>query len=498
MGVGKKSLFLGIIFILMVYQNCAPMHSSSESSSLENLESFDYESLWVKTIQPKCASCHNSSSPAGGIDLSSHSAIISSGSVRPGNKSSSTFYLEVEAGTMPPGAPLSQQEINDIGIWIDNGATSTSGSGGGYIGPIVDAGPDQSSQLPLTAVNLPGYADSRDENLVRIQWTQISGPNTANLQGEFSFTLSVSNLVVGVYVFQLEAEDTEGATSADSVQLTITGMPNVAPTISAGADQTITLPTSSASLTGTASDSDGTIASVAWTQVNGPATVSFTSANQLSTAVNGLTAAGSYDLQLAATDDEGASASDVVRIVVNSANNISPTANAGADVTIQLPTNMATLNGMGTDPDGTIASYAWGQISGPSTATLAGANTANLTASNLIAGDYEFELTVADDGGATSSDRAKIIVQVQTPTFTEINTTILQPKCVNCHGAVNPKGNYAVDNYINTIKGVAPGNPNASALYLRSADGSMPPGNPLTSAEYEKIRLWILDGAQNN
>ncbi|MEO6135548.1 MAG: right-handed parallel beta-helix repeat-containing protein, partial [Ginsengibacter sp.] len=42
-----------------------------------------------------------------------------------------------------------------------------------------------------------------------------------------------------------------------------------------------------------------------------------------------------------------------------------PTANAGANVSITLPTNTATLNGSGLDSDGTISSYKWVKISGP-------------------------------------------------------------------------------------------------------------------------------------
>ena len=47
-----------------------------------------------------------------------------------------------------------------------------------------------------------------------------------------------------------------------------------------------------------------------------------------------------------------------------------PTANAGNNITMTLPTNSATLSGSGTDADGTIASYAWTRVSGPTTFTL--------------------------------------------------------------------------------------------------------------------------------
>ena len=45
--------------------------------------------------------------------------------------------------------------------------------------------------------------------------------------------------------------------------------------------------------------------------------------------------------------------------------NQSPTANAGTNQAITLPTSTVSLSGSGTDPDGTISSYAWAKVSGP-------------------------------------------------------------------------------------------------------------------------------------
>ena len=46
------------------------------------------------------------------------------------------------------------------------------------------------------------------------------------------------------------------------------------------------------------------------------------------------------------------------------ATNQSPTAKAGSDQTITLPTSTVSLSGSGTDPDGTISAYSWTKISG--------------------------------------------------------------------------------------------------------------------------------------
>lgn len=82
-----------------------------------------------------------------------------------------------------------------------------------------------------------------------------------------------------------------------------------------------------------------------------------------------------------------------------------PTVSAGPNQTIVQPDNDANLTGTASDPDGTIASYLWTQVSGPSTAVLTPNNTANITVSSLTTvGAYVFNLTVTDNNGETSTD----------------------------------------------------------------------------------------------
>lgn len=90
--------------------------------------------------------------------------------------------------------------------------------------------------------------------------------------------------------------------------------------------------------------------------------------------------------------------------------NQSPVANAGADLPITLPTNSVTLSGSGTDGDGSISSYAWSQVSGPSTSTINSASSASTTVSNLSQGTYIFRLTVKDNGGLTATDDVTVTV----------------------------------------------------------------------------------------
>jgi beta-glucanase (GH16 family) len=182
---------------------------------------------------------------------------------------------------------------------------------------------------------------------------------------------------------------------------------NAPPVVNAGADKAVTLPASSVVINGSATDADGTITAYAWTRQSGPNTPSLTGANTANLTANGLIA-GTYLFRLTATDNQGTTAYDEVNVVVSG--NTAPTANAGADKAVTLPTNSVVVNGTGTDPGGSITAYAWTRMSGPNTPTLTGANTANLTVSGLIAGTYVYRLTVTDNGGVTGIDDVNIVV----------------------------------------------------------------------------------------
>lgn len=90
--------------------------------------------------------------------------------------------------------------------------------------------------------------------------------------------------------------------------------------------------------------------------------------------------------------------------------NQAPKANAGADITLTLPNNSTALAGSGTDQDGTISSYAWTRVSGPTAFTLGTANASATTVTNMVQGTYVFKLTVTDNSGASASDNVTIIV----------------------------------------------------------------------------------------
>ena len=189
---------------------------------------------------------------------------------------------------------------------------------------------------------------------------------------------------------------------------------NQAPTADAGPDQTITLPTDTTSLDGSgSSDSDGTVTDFKWTQTSGPNNATFDDDTSDTPNLSDLIE-GTYTFELTVTDNDGATATDTVDVVVNPANsggNSAPTADAGPDQTITLPTDTTSLDGSGSsDSDGTVTDFKWTQTSGPNNATFDDDTSDTPNLSDLIEGTYTFELTVTDNDGATATDTVDVVV----------------------------------------------------------------------------------------
>ncbi|HSZ34035.1 MAG TPA: PKD domain-containing protein, partial [Puia sp.] len=278
--------------------------------------------------------------------------------------------------------------------------------------PTANAGANQEITLPLDSVTLNGTGSiDPDGTITNYTWKQLSGPSTATIETAGSATTIATNLVQGTYSFQLTVRDNDGATSTDTVSIAVDAAVNKPPVANAGVSQTITLPTSSASLDGSASfDPDGTIASYSWAQISGPSTATITGGTTTKPTVSGLIV-GRYMFQLTVTDNGGATAKATVRITVLAAPNQAPIANAGTDQTISLPTTSVSLDGTKShDPDGTISSYRWTEISG-NPVTIVNSTTATPTVTGLSAGTFVMQLIVTDNEGATGTDNVTITVK---------------------------------------------------------------------------------------
>lgn len=288
--------------------------------------------------------------------------------------------------------------------------------------PVVNAGSSQTVTLPATATLSGGATDDGLPNppgALTYQWSQVSGPAAASIATPTQATTAVNFTAAGAYVFSLTASDGALGGSA-SVQVNVNPPVNHAPVVSAGTNQTITLP-ASATLSASANDDGlpnppGALA-FQWSQLSGPAQASIASPSQPTTAVS-FTAAGAYVFQFTASDG-ALSSSATVQVTVNPRVNQAPTVGAGANQTITLPAT-ASLNGsVGDDglPSPPAAlTLAWSQVSGPSPALVAAPTQAATSAAFTQPGTYVLQLT-ADDGARSSSATTQVTVFDGPPTL---------------------------------------------------------------------------------
>lgn len=153
---------------------------------------------------------------------------------------------------------------------------------------------------------------------------------------------------------------------------------------------------------GSGTDSDGDALLFSWNFGDG-------TSGSGTTVSHAYTALGSYTATLTANDGEASSAPATTAVTIV---NRLPIANAGPDRSVRRETT-TTLDGRAsTDADGTIVSYRWQQIAGPSV-RLRNASTA---VASFRAPEVKqttiltFRLTVTDNDGGTATDEVSITV----------------------------------------------------------------------------------------
>ncbi len=299
--------------------------------------------------------------------------------------------------------------------------------------PVANAGIDLSTRLPKDSVQLSGAGSVDPDGVIsHYQWNKISGPDQFSISDDTSVNPFVNNLTIGSYVFELVVTDSSGLSDKDSVTIQVAAA-NLPPVANAGTDNFITAPTSSIQLNSSLSaDPDGTISSRNWLKVAGPASFAISNATVTNPVISSLVA-GIYTIELTVTDNDGAIAKDSVSITVYPPPNTAPVAGAGSDQAITLPLDSVILNGSASsDAVGSIISYQWQQVSGPSASIINNPVAVSTIARGLIAGTYRFELTVTDDSSAVARDTIMVTVNAAPPPQRFVR--------VNIFGGSNPAG----------------------------------------------------------
>jgi len=169
---------------------------------------------------------------------------------------------------------------------------------------IANAGPDQelcnASSTNMNAVTVTSGVG---------EWTQVSGPNTANIATPNLETSLMFDLVPGVYEFKWTVTTTASTSciSEDTVLVTIYANPSTAE-----AGPNLVMPQFSNI---TMNATTPTIGTGGWTQLSGPSTIGFTDPTSPTTAVTG-TIPGLYTLQWSVTNGNCPPSSDTMTLQI--------------------------------------------------------------------------------------------------------------------------------------------------------------------------------------
>jgi hypothetical protein len=164
---------------------------------------------------------------------------------------------------------------------------------------------------------------------------------------------------------------------------------------------------------------------------------------------------------------------------------------------IAYPKGVAIAANISLPTGGAITSYTINPVlpTGLSMNTTSGTITGTPTIPTL---GTAFTITGINSGGSITTTITLGVADLADPnaTYAYLQTNLLTPRCVNCHGAGVNYGDFT--NITGLKARTIAGDPFSSSLYLRTAPGAanpMPPGGTITTVQSFAIMNWIAAGA---
>ena len=381
--------------------------------------------------------------------------------------------------------------------------------------PTANAGIDQTITLPNDTIILNGSGADIDGTIAAYQWSKISGPAS----GSFSSTLAPNslfkNLTQGLYLLELAVIDNNGGVGKDTVQVTVNAaiviglLPAVNPAnIVNGLDYKYyegswsLLPV----FTNLVPIKSGVTSNFNLSLANRTVQYGFSFTGYVNVPTDGI-------YKFYTSSDDGSNlyidnvltvANDGLHGVIENVGSIGlkagkhiitglffqqgggqefvvsyegmsiikqiipanalyrinnfPVANAGLNQTIFLPIDSVTLNGSGTDSDGSIASTLWTKISG-SGGSISTPQAVATSVTGLTQGTYQFQLIVIDNSGAIATAITQVIVTSKVSKIVRVNLyggsnpfTDTKWNNWNINGGINSSNFLYEDKTTSTIK----------------------------------------------
>jgi hypothetical protein len=250
-----------------------------------------------------------------------------------------------------------------------------------------------------------GTAADSDGSVASVRWRIGTGAYQI-ATGTTSWSFAATPLAFGTNVVEVQAVDNAGATSAVASRTITRQAANVAPTITITApsgSQTVASDVSTFAFSGTAADSDGSVATVRWRIGTGAYQIA-TGTTSWSFTVDPL-AVGANVVEVQAVDNAGALSALASRTITRQVGNVPPVINItspASNQVIPFSQTSQTFLFTATDSDGTVANvdYAVGTGEFTQFGLTVNGGTWQFTWTNLVVGVTEFRIRARDNSGA--------------------------------------------------------------------------------------------------
>ncbi len=313
-----------------------------------------------------------------------------------------TYHIYIDPGTYT----ATLRVTDDDDAWSTDSRTITVKEKVQNQPPTADAGPDLSVEVgePVTLV---GTGSDPDGWIATYKW-DFEGDNEYDWTSTVTGTVEHTYSEEGVYVARFLVIDNNNTAATDTAIVNVTPVHvNLNPTADAGPSE-IQQATQGVEMefTGTGSDPDGFIALFEW-DFDGDGVWDWNDTQQRIARWT-YTETGLFIARFRVTDNDGATAQDILRVQVSSSttSNEPPTADAGGPYE-GVAGEPITLTGSGSDTDGSVVSYEW-DFEGDGTIDHSSPASGTTTKAYQMSGTFNAVLYVTDDDGAVATDSAVV------------------------------------------------------------------------------------------
>jgi len=270
----------------------------------------------------------------------------------------------------------------------------------------IETSPDLSLKLPVNSAELVATATD-PSGIKSYQWNVIQAPKGYLFSAiNNTNTLSVNQLIVGNYIFQVIVLTNDNLPVSKDIRVTVTACDDN-PTVNAGFDKKFSLPKDSVNISIVTTSGSG-IASYKWEKLSGPSAGVMNNVHSATLNLTGLVA-GTYSFRITVVSNKTCVASDEVKVKVflptgiddeiDSELKVFPNPSKDGIFTIQLPNQFLHKRVLlrTTDLVGRVVSEQW--VDGPKAETIQ-------TSKPLESGFYILNLISGDQ-----VETAKLVVE---------------------------------------------------------------------------------------